>query len=48
VKTIRIGLDDIEHEEFCKIKGELIWREVLIMGLEAIHEKKSKEAICTL
>ena len=44
VKTVRIGLDDIEHEEFSIIKGEKTWREVLIMGLEAIQEKKRKEA----
>ena len=37
VKTVRIGLDDLVHEEFLEIKGERTWQDVLYRGIKSIR-----------
>ena len=37
VKTIRISLDDTEHEKLDRIKGKRTWYDVLIRGIESIE-----------
>jgi len=43
VKTIHITLEDSTHAGFNSLKGSLSWKEVLMLGIEAIKlHKKSK------
>ena len=43
VKTVQISFDDHEHEEVCRIKGDLTWKQILYMGLKKLNSKLSKK-----
>jgi len=43
VKTVRIGLEDIEHEEFRIIKGSRTWYDVLLKGIKKMEKEEGSE-----
>jgi len=42
VKTIRIPLDDLEHEQLEKVKGKRTWYDVVLKGIKALEEEETQ------
>jgi hypothetical protein len=43
VKQINIFLDDIEHEKILKVKGDMTWKDFLLLLSEIALDKKLVE-----
>jgi len=39
VKEIKVAVDDADYEILIKAKGELTWREFLLLGVKPVDKK---------